>query len=113
MPAWSWYVPLILMVVLIAALLTYSHFITTFRPLVPVLFGWPVGAVMVGVVVGEPQSMEIVRSRGDRGPKGFGEFIGMWVVGALIMLIAKAWRRGRGSEGGGWDEGGGCDDGGD
>ena len=33
-PAWSWYVPLVLMAVLIAALVAYSYFVKTLVPLV-------------------------------------------------------------------------------
>ena len=76
---------------------------------------------MVGAVVGEPQSMEIARSWADRGPKNFGESMGMVILGAIIMLIRKARRRARDGEGGGYvgegegcdDEGGGCDGEGD
>jgi hypothetical protein len=115
-PAWSWYVPLALVAVLIAALLAYLYFIKTLMPLVHVLYGLAVGAVTVGVMIGEPQSMEIVRSRGDRGPNTFEEFMAMVVVGTVIMLIQEARRRGRRGEGAGSDGagGGGCgDEGGD
>jgi hypothetical protein len=115
-PAWSWYVPLILMAVLVAAFLAYLYFIKTLMPLVLSLYGLTVGAVTVGVMIGEPQSMEIVESRGDRGPNTFEEFMAMVVVGTVIMLIQEARRRGRRGEGAGSDGegGGGCaDEGGD
>jgi hypothetical protein len=121
-PAWSWYVPLVLMAVVIAAVLAFAHFNKTFMPLVLPLYGLSGVAVMVGAMVGDPQSMEIARSSADRGPNTFEEFMGMAVVVTMIMLIHKARRRGRDGEGAGCDgegggdlvdEGGGCDDEGD
>ncbi len=119
--SWSWYVPVGLTALVIAVVPVGMYFRKTLMRWAPWLFLLGPAAIVVAAIAGVEGADEILKSRADRGPKDFGELIGMWVVGALIMLIAKALRRGRGGAGGGWGgeggdsdgEGGGCDDGGD
>ena len=117
---WSWYVPVGLTALVIAVVPVGMYFRKTLLRWAPWLFLLGPVAILVAAIAGVDGADEILRSRADRGPKDFRELIGMLAVGALIMFIAKAWRRGRGGEGEGWvgegggsDEGEGCDDGGD
>ena len=108
--SWSWYVPGALTALVIAVVLACIYFRKTLLPWAPWLFMvLPVG-LLVAAIAGVEGAEEILRSRADRGPKDFGEFIGMCAVGALIMFAANALRRGRVRKGGDrLYEGGACD----
>lgn len=116
---WSWYVPVGLTALVIAVVPACIYFRKILLRWAPWLFMSGQAAVVVAAIAGVEEAEEMLRSRADRGPKTFGEFIGWVAGGALIMLILNARRRGHDGEAvgappddGDWGDGGdGCDGG--
>src|SRR5687767_921556 len=96
--SWSWYVPVGLTALVIAVIPVGVYFRKTLARWAPWLFLLVPIAIGVAAIAGVEGAEEVMKSRADRGPKSFVEFIGMWVMGLMIMYIVKAFRWGRGGE---------------
>jgi hypothetical protein len=79
--SWSWYVPVGLTALVIAVVPACIYFRKTLLRRAPWLFMSGQTAIVVAAIAGVEEAEEMLRSRADRGPKTFGEFIG-WVAGA-------------------------------
>jgi hypothetical protein len=93
--SWSWYVPVGLTALVIAVVMSCMYFRETVLRWAPWLFILGPAAIGVAAVAGVEGADEIAESFAGPAPKDFVEFIGMWIVGVGIMLVAEPRRRGR------------------